>query len=283
MCSKFIIVRFAPGSGGKFISSLLQLSSDVNAWETDLESIKKPTTQPEIYLDFIRSKFTKNFINWLKTEPEVPYEMNWVSNRFTRGDDVAFSQAMEYLQDDHDFQKHYHNGKKIVLILNKSRIPDWLPNNSHIINLHIDSNWASKWVHRARLYKQFLKNDRGNWIIKQDHPDYCSDKRSELAKQFQNKTEFHGTTYQFLKNYIVKDDLTMLFHTPEKIIKDPSNKRHRQVFLKLSSFMTSVKLKSQLEKVFSECKITMPSDKILLPVIDYYLQLHQPLLDKIHN
>lgn len=276
MCSKFIVIRFAPGSGGKFIATLLQLSPDVNSWDQQLENIKQQKNS-RLYLDYIRSKFTDDFVAWLKTEPEVPYETKWVSNRFDRGDDITHEQALEFLRHDRLFQDHYYNDKRIVLISNKSRVPDWLPKNTTIINVLIDSIWAMKWVHRARLHKQFIQIEPGCWIIKQDHPDYCSEKRADLAKQFSNPTEFRGTSFQFLKKNIVKDPLIKKFQEQHEILDDASNDHHCQIFWELSCLQNIEKIKRTLEKTYKDCGLTAPGDDILLPIIEYYLGLHNQL------
>ena len=41
---KFIVVRFPPGGGGKFLCTCLQASPDVHAWETELEKAKITNT-----------------------------------------------------------------------------------------------------------------------------------------------------------------------------------------------------------------------------------------------
>ena len=35
---KFVVVRYAPGASGKFISTLLQLSPDINPWYTQIHT-----------------------------------------------------------------------------------------------------------------------------------------------------------------------------------------------------------------------------------------------------
>ena len=61
---KFLVVRFPPGGGGKFLCTCLQASSDVHAWEPQLEQAKLSNTvlEPEkniYYLNLINQRLSK--------------------------------------------------------------------------------------------------------------------------------------------------------------------------------------------------------------------------------
>jgi hypothetical protein len=74
----------------------------------------KQTDDVKSYVEYFQHKFNNDFYNWLKNEPEVPYQMSWVSNRFDRGNHITFDQAMTLLSNDFVFQDHYNNDKKIT-------------------------------------------------------------------------------------------------------------------------------------------------------------------------
>lgn len=268
---KFIIVRFAPGSGGKFLSTLLQLSPSINPWCHQ--------THSDQVVDWFKSHFTEDFVNWLKLEPEVPYQTNFVSNRFNRGDNVDTHSALEILANDHLFQEHWNNDKKICLISNKSKIPKWVQGNCQIVNLVIDSVQSKKWTSRCRLHKQFLK--QGDcWIIKQDHPDFCSSARSLLAKQFNNPTTFSGTTVEFLRQFIVNDALIKMFTDKNTILADDSNQSEQQYFVRLSSLINPDHTATAIETICNQLGIECPNLDLVRILAQYYYQIHRPIFSK---
>lgn len=268
---KFIIVRFAPGSGGKFLSTLIQLSPDVNPWDAQVQNTQ--------VVNWFKDHFAGDFINWLKLEPEVPYQTNFVSNRFSRGDNISTQDALNLLSNDQLFQQHWHNDKKICLISNKSRVPDWVKNNCQVVNLVIDNVQSKKWTSRCRLHKQFLKQG-DQWIIKQDHPDFCSSARSALAKQFNNPTTYSGTTIEFLKTYIVNDPLIKTFTQPSTILVDESNQSEQQYFVQLSNLIDPSKTASAIQIICEQLGIRCPNLELVQELAEYYYHIHCPIFSK---
>jgi hypothetical protein len=269
---KFIVVRFAPGSAGKFCSILLQLSPDVNAWDAHLDKVKH---DPDLALEYFKTKFTRNFQDWQKNEPEIPYQTQFVSNRWPRGNDITHSQALDNLKNDQWFNLHYNNNKKIVLISNKSCIPKWVQDRSDMINLHIDSRTVKKWVYKARYRKLFLEINPTTFILKQEHPDYCSPHRAQLAQQFQNPNIYYGTKCSFLKKFVINDSLTKLFTNYDNIIQDHTNKTVDQHCMPLSELLNQDNCYLQLQSLCRKLEITCPSQSLILNILKYYLLLHQ--------
>lgn len=269
---KFIVVRFAPGSGGKFISTLLQLSPDVNPWSNEIHS-----SQAEAWF---KSRFSGDFVNWLKLEPEIPYQTNFVSNRFDRGNDITTDTALTLLNNDSLFQEHWHNNKKICLILNKSQIPQWIQGNCSIVNVVVDGVDSKKWVNRCRLNKQFLRKNNNTWIIKQDHPDYCSQLRSDMARKFDNPREFSGTAREFLKKYVVNDPLVSMFTNPVAIVAHATNDSEQQIFINLSDFIQPNRAAAALEKICQQLNIQTPCPKLINQLSLHYWKIHQPIIRK---
>jgi len=269
--SKFLVVRFSPGAAGKFFSTLLQLSRSVNSWESELEQAKKSQDYRAIQYWFSK-KFNSDFANWLKNEPEIPYQTDFVSNRFNRGDDIGFDQALSYLDSDPVFQEHYANDKKIVLILNKSTIPAWLHNKATVVNLVLDDTKIKHWVYRARYKKQFLKVDEG-FIIKQEHPDYCHPKRAVLAKQFNNEKIFTGSLFGFLRKYIVGDPLTNLFSAADQIVAHPSNSQAQQKWVNLSTLLGDNFIET-INNLYQELELEPVNQNLLKAIVSYYLKVN---------
>jgi hypothetical protein len=270
--TKFITVRFAPGSAGKFCSILLQLSPDVNAWDQELAEVKGNTSST---LEYFKTKFTNNFKDWQKNEPEIPYQTQFVSNRFPRGDDVTHEQALANLVDDAYFNKHYNNNKRIVLISNKSRIPYWIQQRSDMVNVHIDTIHIKKWVQRARYNKLFLEASPGVFILKQEHPDYCSSHRSQLAGQFQNQHTYYGTKFSFFKHFVLNDPLTKMFTEYANIVADPSNATVAQHQLSLTKMLDPKQCFNELRSTCNRLNIMYPEQSLVMDILTYYLSIHQ--------
>lgn len=268
---KFVIVRFAPGSGGKFLSTLLQLSPSINPWDSQIHSNQ--------VVEWFKNHFTEDFVNWLKIEPEVPYQTNFVSNRFNRGDNINTQEALELLSDDQIFQKHWNNDKKICLISNKSRVPNWIQGQCQIVNLIIDDVQSKKWTSRCRLNKQFLKHG-DQWIIKQDHPDFCSSTRSLLAKQFNNPTTFSGTTVDFLRQYIVNDPLIKIFTNKAAVLADESNQYEQQYFVQLSQLINPKYTSMAIENICNQLDIQCPDLNLVDILAQHYYQIHHTIFSK---
>jgi hypothetical protein len=270
--NKFITVRFAPGSAGKFCSILLQLSPDVNAWDQALSLAKgnSPAT-----LEYFKTKFTKNFKDWQKNEPEITYQTQFVSNRFPRGDEISHEQALTNLKNDLYFNEHYNNNKRIVLISNKSRVPDWIQQHCDMVNIHIDTIHIKKWVHRARYNKLFLETDPGVFILKQEHPDYCSSHRSQLAKQFQNQHTYFGTKFSFLKHCVLNDPLTKMFTNYQNIVSDTTNATVTQHRLLLTKMLNPKECFNELQSICNRLDIGCPEQSLVMDILTYYLSIHQ--------
>jgi hypothetical protein len=276
---KFLVVRFAPGSGGKFLSTLFQCCNLVHAWDKELVLAKQQNDHEKIF-SYITSKFTTDFKNWQKIEPEVPYQTEFVSNRFPRGDSVSFEQAQQLLISDVKYQNDYKNDGQIVLILNKSQVPQWLWEQANIVNILIDNKQSKKWYRSAKLQKLFVKLDDSSYVIKQDHEDYCSSKRAKLATQFNNEKIFQGSWHSFVKKYIINDELEKTFTSKELITAHPTNINTENFFFNLSLYADETKFVEQFQNLCKQFDIAPLPSSLILKIIKHYQSLHYPDLNK---
>jgi hypothetical protein len=274
---KFLVVRFAPGSGGKFLSTLLQCSNSVHAWDKELTEAKKENSHSKI-LSYIASKFTKNFKDWQKNEPEVPYQTDFVSNRFPRGDNITFDEAQDLLLLDAKYQSDYNNVGFVNLILNKSQVPAWLWDNSVLVNILIDTPESKKWFYRARFAKQFIKINN-NYIVKQEHETFCSPKRSKLAEAFDNEKIFHGSWHAFAKKYIVGDKIGKMFTDARAVTSHPTNTRVENLFFNLSNFLDEHTFVEQIKALCIQLGIESPDLLLLSNAFKHYQSLHESQLN----
>jgi hypothetical protein len=274
---KFLVIRFAPGSGGKFLSILFQCSDSVHAWDDELVAAKQQKDYDKIF-NYIISKFTTNFNDWLKIEPEVPYQTDFVSNRFSRGDDITFDQAQQLLANDSKYQHDFQNRGQIALILNKPQVPAWIWDMSNVVNILIDTKESKKWFYQARYKKQFVKNNN-SYIIKQEHKDFCSPKRAVLASKFNNETVFHGSWHGFAKKYLVGDPIGKIFTNKTAITSHPSNVRVENLFFNLSSYLNKNRFVEDFHRLCTQLDIIPLPSSLLLKIIHHYQSLHEPSLN----
>jgi len=275
---KFLIVRFAPGSGGKFLSTLFQCSDSVHAWDEDLTLAKQEKDYEKIF-SYVSSKFTTNFEDWQKIEPEVPYQTDFVSNRFPRGDDITFEQAQTLLINDSKYQHDFNTNGQIVLILNKSQVPQWIWGQANIVNILIDNNKSKKWFRVARLQKLFTKLDERSYVIKQEHEDYCSPKRAKLAVKFNNEKTFQGSWYSFVKKYIINDEVGKLFTSKQLIENHPSNVNVDNFFFDLSLYDNEIKFIEQFQDLCNQLGITPAPVFLISKILKHYQSIHRPALN----
>lgn len=273
---KFLIVRFLPGSGGKFLSSILQLLDGVCCWDPELDFYKQCADTQNI-VGWFQTKFTQNWKEYLKIEPEVPYHLDFISNRFSRGDDITLSDLLDRNRSTGDdlFQSQFYGDGQIPLILNKSRIPCAYQNNSQIVNMLIDSPHARSWVARARARKLFYEIEPGKFVLKQDHPDYCSEKRKILASKFDNPKLIQTSKFRFIKQFVVNYPGIGEFSDIKSMLKDPSNRTCDQHIFPVSSFCDTRNLNQTLVKLARVLGKEPWSDSLLDPLLDFYVSINK--------
>jgi hypothetical protein len=272
---KFLIVRYAPGSGGKFLSCCLQLSSSVNCWDPELEQLK--SSNPELVVGWFQNHFTRDWVNYLKLEPEVPYKLGFISNRFNRGNDIDFDTLIANVKQSNDqyFLDHCYNNKSTVLILNKSAIPAAFVNQCTLINMIINDSVANSWVNRSICRKLYFEKEPGLFIIKQDHPEYCSAKRSKLAQQYNNVREIQMSKYAFIKTYILNNPETKLFTDIKSITQDSSNNNQPQCTFDVSVLSNADLLYQSLVKLFADLQLEAPGKTMLKNLCNFYATVNR--------
>jgi len=267
---KFLVVRFSPGGGGKFLCTCLQASADVHPWERNLAKAKQDGT----VLDYFKTKFTHNKVDWQKIEPEVPYQIQtFSSNRYPRGEDISFSQAQEYLKDDKIFQDHYNNAGRINVILNKSVVPKWLQGQSDIVNIHIDNKQSLRWYRIARITKMFVR-EGNSYIIKQEHPAWLNAKRSKNASKFDNEKVYTGTWHGFVRKYVINEELGVMFQNRQDILKHKSNAKVTNHFYNLSNYGNTSLFIENFNSLCDKLGIARVEHKLLVGMVNHYQSIH---------
>lgn len=281
--SKFILARYGTGSGGKFLCCLLQLSSDVNTWDLELEEAKTDLEKNhESIFFYFKKKFT-TFDTWLKNEPHVTYSSPVISELHTfNHDQLNWEEAQKLLESDKKFVRDFDNGKKIMLMTGHSRIPKWLWNNTACVNMHIDNILAAKWVRRAMYRKCFKESSPGVFIPDpasgkdlflmrlQPLPPKDSDQYAEAVA----RRQFVGSKFSFLKKYICKNNFNLVYKDYEKITAHPTNTKVEQIKFNISNIQSVEAYYRGYESVCNELQISLPNSDLVKKLIDFYIKLH---------
>ena len=144
-----------------------------------------------------------------------------------------------------------------------------------MVNIYIDTIAIKKWVQKARYFKLFLQVAENQFILKQEHPDYCNQHRAPLARQFQNQHTYYGTKSSFLKNIVLKDPYTKLFTNYDNIIKDTTNLTVDQHCVYLSHLLDIDNCYLELKSLCKNLDIECPNQLLIQDLLTYYLSLHQ--------
>jgi hypothetical protein len=247
----------------------------VAAWYPEIEQQK--TTRSLSILRWFENHFTRDWKNYLKIEPEVPYKLDFISNRFDRGNDITHETLLRKAQENQDdlFLDHYRGEEKIVLILNKCAVPLAYVNRCIVINMLFDTQDAITWYHRAKLRKLYFEREPGVFVIKQDHPDFCSDKRSVLAKQYNNVKEVRMDPQEFWNQYIVNDASSKIFCSLDTVTCHPSNHQQPQLSFSVESFRDSDVLYRALLNLYRSIGICVPDQSLLNDICKFYVKVNQ--------
>jgi len=199
---KFLIFRFAPGSAGNFVSSMLQCSPEV-AHMSSKEQSNKPNNN---WIQYFKTVFHNDLANWTHKEPSSVY--NWgtkniFSQKFDRGDDLTVE---KFLKLEKEYcTEYYHRAKDAGLFIpifwHKNHMPDYFA-NSITVTIDIDNKFAQRWFHRARYNKHYnvRANKHGIEVdIMENRPNYqVGGFNNPTSKQYRN-------LHQFVRQEIIKD------------------------------------------------------------------------------
>lgn len=163
---RWLIVRFAPGSGGKMLSALLQAAPNVASWN----STGKP------FESWFKDCYPGVFDKWLDLEPKCSWNINQViSSTYPRGDDLSEQDFYEQLKEKcHlDFWKSVEDRKLIPLLWHKPHFPQFF-RNKKVIDLVIDEDSDAQFV-EMKMKKMFSFENipQGVKVTYQEHrPNY---------------------------------------------------------------------------------------------------------------
>ena len=202
----FFVTNFAPGSGGKFVSTMIQASNEVAHWSIKVNRAKNTNKFNEVFLIYVKESFPINFDNHLKQEPCLPFVFNEFSSFPYKRNNLNKTQIEEILAKELYIQEITKQNQKLMLVIHKP-LSDFL-HNADSVTLCIDSKRAKRFAQRSLLNKHFKISD--NYVLyKKHHPDYCNVASITMAKKYfyENQPYKNISLRQFLKQEILNPAL----------------------------------------------------------------------------
>lgn len=275
MIIPLIFVRYAPGSCGTFLITLLSSSPTTACWATEIEAKKGCKEFPDLFFAWFKKKYTTDLTQHLKHEPHHPYMLDFWSSKYPRGDDTTVEGFIDLITQRNDafLLQNIQQNKHTLLRLNKSVVPKFGQGNA-VINIIVDSD-SRKWLHRTRLIKLF-GHENGYFVLKEQHPQYL--KAKNYRCQFNNPFQIQSTMHGFVKNYVINDRMVHLMSQPWSITQDSSNLTCPQFWINLSQLLTPDTAQIAIQDLASALKIELNQDLIQRCCTHYYNTNVLPLM-----
>ena len=264
-----LFVRYAPGSAGNFLISILQTSNKLPCWDIQVENYKGTPQFEDCFKNWFSKCFQPDLENHIKYEPHHPYQLDFVSAKHPRGDDLSVEEFIEELKNRQDqlFLSNIQCQQQTVMRLNKSNVPRWGLGNP-IINIVVDS-LSKKWFYKIRYIKLFGRDSNG-WLSKENHPDYLLAKFKKI--QFRNIYHFQISKFALLKNFVIGESAVLPFYDYNKLLEPTSNQHCKQYKVNLSNLLDPSTNVDTILWLFEQLELGEPNKKLIEWACNHYYQ-----------
>lgn len=233
----FVITRFTHGSGGKFLSSVIQTSDTVDHWSTVLQNFKHDKIFPQLVEHYFDRSFPLDHSQALRNEPACPYRTDLYSSTYPRGNDVTIEQLLSHANEMQDsrFLDSWHSSRLVNLNFMKPELPRFCDNNL-VVTITIESEAEQHWVHQSLWNKHWI--DLGSEIVyAPNDPSYCHLTTLPQVLKFKNRSRYLETEKNLVWNEFVIQNHTRHWYVNSDRFKsyDESHKLHN-FFIALRSF-----------------------------------------------
>jgi len=184
--NNLLITRYPHGACGKFISSILQLGSEVNHWSSVAEHSKKSQAFNDIIVEYTKRKFIFDHSLWVSNEPIHPYNSELYSSTFDRGNLYDYKEYIEYAVKINDVTLigALASGKYVNITFNKAVLPLFCK-KSNVITVTIDNDTDVRWITKTLKNKHFVYNNK--IIYTPNDPSRCPFKSLPLILTYKNQ------------------------------------------------------------------------------------------------
>lgn len=259
--SPFVVVRFAAGSGGKFVSTMLQNSNDIAHWDSQLEQIKNTTIFQSSLVDYLETAFPSDPKKHLRVEPDLPYVFDFYSATYDRGNDVTYEEYCEYhrIGKCDYFFDHIAQNKKANLMTHKSQVTKFME-GSVFVNIIIDSSRALEWTQKMLWDKHYQVIDKNTVRLLHHDPATCNIRRSHLVEKY-----YDGSSYitvdsveAFYNKEIVQRPEIWRFQDTGDLYAHPSNNTVVNLEFNLDNIFDEDLTIANFETIFQQANLAVP-------------------------
>lgn len=269
---RFLVIRFAPGSGGNFLSSLLQCSDTVGHWNQSLE-LAKPNSN---WIAWFESCFDKNLNSWLDNEPVANHMLGTreiFSAWYERGNELSPDEFFE-LEKKFCTPYYFHlkNTSALVPIFwHKNYFPCYFE-NSVFVDIMLDRPSLS-WFDRSWYYKHHEVN-----FDPESKQYYVLRRRHRLSIQpatgnFKNKHEAVYDNFKSLVRHEVYNNPWRAKYLNKNFLDASSNNRPRYI-LKLSDLLECDQCYQQYIHICNFLKINMLNHALFSQLFSIWRNRH---------
>lgn len=261
---KFIITRFTHGAGGKFLSTVLQTSNNVDHWNSIVESYKNHALYHKLVCGYAERSFPVDLALHLQNEPMVPYNTDLYSSTYERGIDTTLSQFIEHAGAVNDilFLNAVKQGKFVNLIMNKPFLPKFCY-GAKTVTILVETKKELDWLHRTLWAKHYL--EQGNYIYYlPDHPRYCSFKNLPTVLKFNNPYQFSiEQKEQIIQEKIVHSEICHYYQNQSNFSVIDQDYGIDNIFIPLSCFFNIDSFLKHIDQIFVEFGLGDPDVELI--------------------
>lgn len=264
---KFIITRFTHGAGGKFLSTILQTSKNVDHWNSIVESYKNHELCQELTCNYAERSFPVDSSLHLQNEPMVPYNTDLYSSTYERGIDTTLLQFVEHARAVNDllFLNAVEQGKFINLIMNKPFLPKFC-HGSKTVTVLVETKKELDWLHRTLWAKHYREQENYIYYLP-DHPQYCNFKNLPTVLKFNNPYQFPiEQKEKIIQEKIVHSEICQYYQNQDNFFAIDQDYGIDNIFIPLGCFFDFDSFFKHIDQIFIEFDLGKPNVELIKKV-----------------
>jgi hypothetical protein len=268
----FLIVRFTHGTGGKFISSVLQTSDEISHWSFTVQQSKNTPEFEEIVREYTNRSFPINPKYHMINEPITPYNTDLYSSSYPRGNEVTLPEFLAHAinVNDTSLLSIIDTNLKCNLIFHKPNVPLFVE-GSDMVTVIVDDS-AREWLYKTLWNKHFYV-DEENEIIHfiQDDPSLCSFKSLPMILKFKNKYKFDIIEKDALyEKHIINDHTNKWYNDRKNFTEFDRRMNLNNYFINMSDLFNTNRFVNCISDVFDYYKLSGFNPKLVEQMHDIW-------------
>jgi hypothetical protein len=250
---KFIITRFTHGSAGKFLSTVLQTSNNIDHWSVVVQAQKNTELHNSVTLEYVNRSFPKDHSQYLQAEPMVPYNTDLYSVGYPRGNDVTLDQYIDYAKKKNDSRLFncVEQNFLVNLMYHRPTLPLFCQ-NSQAVTITVTTDKEKQWLFKTLWSKHFLETDTEIYYLP-SAPGYCNFHSLPTVLKFDNQYRFPiSQKNQLYQECVVNNYTNSYYFDPEKFTQFDEANNINNIFIKLADILDAERFNSAILTTFAQ-------------------------------